>query len=213
MKPFRRFASEINKRVAAGTWVKGDQNEQLLTVKQDKPIFKPEVMKSIIAVSFVTLVVGTNLQGALPGTQPGVSAEITFTSGLDEQNNPIDDLAEISLEKDGIDIYIYSRWEGIPDGQHQYAYKLFGNTGQLVLTHPFDLTSPTGSYRIWSGRKFRRTAVDKTGDWRVEVLLDGQKVAERTLRVLDRWGRGYDASKIVASLNRSPALSESIRRA
>ena len=182
----------------------------LLTVQQDKPIFKPEVMKRIIAVSFLSLVVWTtNLQGSLPGTQPGVSAEITFTSGLDEQNNPIDDLAEISLEKDGIDIYIYSRWEGIPAGQHQYTCKLFGNTGQLVRTSQFDFTS-TGRHRIWSGRKFRRTAEDKTGDWRVEVLLDGQKVAERTLRVLDRWGRGYDDSKIKTLLDRSPALSESI---
>ncbi len=108
--------------------------------------------------------------------------EALFTSGLDENNRPIDNIKEISMEEKVV--YFYIAWAGLRNREYRIKNKIYDGSGDLVFSY-------SDSYRpyadgllntpIWySFNKF----VDTPGYWRFEVYVDNKAIFEKPLEVL-----------------------------
>ena len=114
---------------------------------------------------------------------PELSYRVMFTTGLTNNNQPVNNLKEISINEQRI--YIYVSWFSISDGEHNYLCKIFDGSGQLVTTSQMSFTSEGGSHDTWTWHNINKY-VDKPGSWTFEIYLDSKKVIKENLVVLSQ---------------------------
>ncbi|HIH95962.1 MAG TPA: hypothetical protein HA348_00480 [Thermoplasmata archaeon] len=112
-----------------------------------------------------------------------LSYRVIFTTGLTKNDQPVNNLKEISIDEQRI--YIYVTWFSISDGEHNYLCKMFDGSGILVTTGQMSFTAEGGSWNTWTSYNIKKH-VDKPGNWTFEIYLDGKKVIEESLAVLSQ---------------------------
>ena len=108
--------------------------------------------------------------------------EVIFTTGLTNDREPVNQIDQISLSEDHV--FIYVRWQ-MPRIEHVQLTRIRDGAGRLV-TERQDVFTPseTSTYPSTSVvYAFDRNA-DAAGLWSFEIYIDGEKMLERTLRVL-----------------------------
>ena len=106
---------------------------------------------------------------------------LIFTTGLASDNQPKNDLKQISIN-DG-QIVVYVDWFLLPIREHDYLCKIFDGRGTLVYVDQMKFDVHIGNYWTASSYTFKRF-VDAPGAWRFEIFLDGERAIQRTLDVL-----------------------------
>jgi len=143
--------------------------------------------KLVIAGCFLFLVgvflwttLGRNVSNEQTDSQ--LEYEALFTSGLNNNNRPVDRIEEISMEQERV--YLYISWRNLRNKKYKLKTMVYDGSGKHVFSNPYKFR-PTddGIYNTWCWYNFNKV-VDTPGYWRFEAYLDGQKVLEEPLRVV-----------------------------
>jgi hypothetical protein len=122
---------------------------------------------------------------------PEVSRAL-FTSGLDADDQPTDELTEISVDRQSV--YLYVEWENLtPNKEYEVAYTVVDARGG-ARGRAYHGMTPTGSrWATWYPYAFKNAgALRATGSWTFFIELDGVDKGFRSLRVVG--GPGSDGS-------------------
>ncbi len=103
-----------------------------------------------------------------------------FTTELDQEFLPTNTVEEISLNQNRV--YFYVRLS-LPSNQYNGSCKIFDSSGTLVYEGISPLIADNNKLDTWCVYDFN-PEVDKTGIWKFEFYLDGQKVVTKKLTVL-----------------------------
>jgi hypothetical protein len=124
-------------------------------------------MLKLLAVVFLLLIPAScvSTRGLL--THP--EFRVVFTSGLDEQNRPIDDLARMSL--DSARICIFVGWFNLGDAPVDYLCRIFDGQRTLVYAYSSRFRPKDGSWNTWTYREVNK-AIDRPGVWTFDVYLN-----------------------------------------
>ena len=103
-----------------------------------------------------------------------------FTTGLNSNNAPLNNLSQISINTGRIYLFAYFR---LSLEYHDIIIKLFDESGKLLHQHrnnrvPYDTT-----WSVWAQYEIKKDR-DKPGQWKTEIYLDGKKVGEKYITVL-----------------------------
>lgn len=109
-----------------------------------------------------------------------IDYRVIFTTGLTEDKKPLNNLKNISLNEEAIHIYI--TWFAISKEKHDLHYYIYDGSGRLVHSSQYSF-EPTES--TWNTLKkyYIVHTIDKPGDWKFIIHLDGKKVIHKTLDV------------------------------
>ncbi len=132
-----------------------------------------------------------------------------FTTGLNKKKRPVDNIEEISITADKI--YIFTYWHSLSQEKHDYLCNIYDGAGRLVFQHKMDLNPKKDKWYTWAWYTFKKYA-DKPGEWRFEIFLDGEKVKEKSLVVLNRDGKPYDPSRINNFLKQHKIIEQSLAK-
>ncbi|MCP4712247.1 MAG: hypothetical protein GY869_26795 [Planctomycetes bacterium] len=106
-----------------------------------------------------------------------------FTTALNENNDPIDELDEVTLDYKKVYIYVTLN-ELVAERDYVIRTKIFDSTGNLIVeSNGWEFKTPGPSYLTWFDYTFE-PETDRPGDWRFEIYLDNEKIIEKTLKVL-----------------------------
>lgn len=106
-----------------------------------------------------------------------------FTNGLDENNEPLNNLKEVSMEEKSI--YLYVMWYSLPRENHQYVCNIYDGAGDLVRQTRMDFSPVEDTHYTYTSYQIRRN-VDSPGEWKFEIFLNGVKVIDRHITVASR---------------------------
>ncbi|MBA4371442.1 MAG: hypothetical protein C0402_01125 [Thermodesulfovibrio sp.] len=106
---------------------------------------------------------------------------IIFTTGLNENNEPTNNLTELSLDEKIV--YIYVTWYSLPRETYQYVCKIYDGAGDLVRLATMDFTPSDESHYTFSSYQIRKL-LDKPGAWKFEIYLNGVRVVDKSLKVV-----------------------------
>jgi len=144
-----------------------------------KPIDEPGVWLFTVGLN------GQTVDGELvvrDDDQPAtteVSARVIFTSTLNEDNQPVDNLSEFPIS--GGQVTAFVTWfELTPGFEYTDNCKIFDGDGGLVYSEDFRFVPDGSSYSTWCRLAF--TAIDKPGLWKFRLSIDGT-ATERELSV------------------------------
>lgn len=104
---------------------------------------------------------------------------VIFTTYLDSNNEPTNDLKEISIKDERI--YTFMRWN-ISTEKHNVGIIVSDGVGKIVHKSDRDFTPTDTDYNSWNWVTINEK-VDKPGNWKFEIFMDGEKVAEKKLLV------------------------------
>jgi hypothetical protein len=110
-------------------------------------------------------------------------ARTVFTSALDGNNMPVNDLSRISISEKKIVAHIKVRIP--PEKSYQVTGKLFDPDGHLILniTGPAIPKGPVWCW--WFYHDFDRS-FDKPGMWKFAFFVNGEEIAEKQVEVFDQ---------------------------
>ena len=134
---------------------------------------RPTGCVAALALSGVVL-----LGCASPGTKedgnlwdlPVVPYRVVFSTGVDENLDPLDDLKTISFAQEKV--YIQVRWN-MPIGEHLYQLRIFDGDGKEALRHTFTFATTSIDWNTFTWYRLN-PAVDAPGMWRFVISIDGE---------------------------------------
>ncbi|TAN41418.1 MAG: hypothetical protein EPN25_04880 [Nitrospirae bacterium] len=106
-----------------------------------------------------------------------------FTNGLDENNEPINNLRELTLEEKSI--YLYVMWYSLPRETHQYLCNIYDGSGDLVKQTKMDFSPSDDTHYTYTAYQIRKN-LDSPGQWKFEIFLDGVRVIDKQITVAAR---------------------------
>ena len=120
---------------------------------------------------------------------PVVAEEATvtralFTSELDENSDPTDELEEISVDEPTVHLFV--KWDNLtPNREYEIAYTVVDGGGNL-LGRARHFITPTGSdWATWYPYEFKKTGKGRrTGKWTFFIELDGVEKSRMQLKVV-----------------------------
>ncbi len=104
---------------------------------------------------------------------------VIFTTGLDIDSNPIDNVEEITLDEQKI--YIYVKWK-LPLIKRVQKTKIFDGANNLIYSTEFSFTPETVNWDTWTWHKINKI-MDKEGTWKFQIFSDDKLVIEKTIVV------------------------------
>lgn len=104
-----------------------------------------------------------------------------FTTGLNQDNGPIDNVEKISLKTKRI--YLYITWFDLVLGRHEYKAEIYDGAGNLVRVSNMNLEPDKTIWYTWSWYDIQ--PVDQAGTWKFKVYFDNKLAVTRELQVLD----------------------------
>ena len=79
---------------------------------------------------------------------------------------------------------IQAEWEGVRPGVHRYEFRTYEPNGALAVAKGYQFTASTPSPRTQTTHRGVVSYISaRPGRWRMEFLLDGEKIDERIIRV------------------------------
>ena len=141
-------------------------------------------MLSSIVIALVLAACASMEAEAQAVTEPHRVKRAIFTTRLTEENQPKNNLKKVSLDKEGI--YIFVRWKLDLEKQKSFivSYRVFDGSGSYVNSIGRAFFPRTEDWNSWYWVYFQRTQTP--GNWRFEVYLDDRKMVEKYLKVLPR---------------------------
>lgn len=103
-----------------------------------------------------------------------------FTTGLNSDQQPLNDLREISINEDKIYVFVY--WFNLPKTTYDYNCKIFDASGTMFFDSSAQLVVNTDNYYSTTWYQINKN-IDKPGKWRFEIYLNNVKVFEKYLLV------------------------------
>lgn len=107
---------------------------------------------------------------------------LILSSGVDSNDDPIDNLEEISLANEKL--VIYTTWFNIPTNSYSYSCKIYDSSGQKVKDSNMDFNPTSDEWYTWS-TFYLNPNTDKAGKWKMELFLDGVIVIEKEFDVIE----------------------------
>jgi hypothetical protein len=108
---------------------------------------------------------------------------ITFATGLTADNDPADEVTQVSVDAPAV--FLYVKWRNLePQRRYEVVYTVFDGGGNHVTSERAFMT-PTGPrWATWFGHEFKSSGADRrTGTWSFEVTLDGVSRGRKNLLV------------------------------
>jgi seryl-tRNA synthetase len=118
------------------------------------------------------------LQENVKDTEPALY-KVVFTTALTEDNVPINDLKEVSINQKRF--YVFIKWR-LPIADHVYEIKIFDGSGKMASDSPVKFTAQTTISNTWYEYAINKY-IDQPGKWKFEIYLDGKKMAEEFINV------------------------------
>ncbi|MGD8765752.1 MAG: tetratricopeptide repeat protein, partial [Desulfobacteraceae bacterium] len=153
-------------------------------------------MRSISKSTIILIVILTAISCSTIGKIKIEPYSIIFTSGLDEQNNPINSLDKISLSEDHI--YILVKWK-IPKGKYNYVCKIYDAGSKKVYHGRMEFFPTQDTWITWSRHNFD-PYIAEPGMWKFEIFIDGTKYVSEFFPVV--------GIKLDKNVKRAEALRE-----
>ena len=125
-------------------------------------------MRSISKSTIILIVILTAISCSTIGIKNIEPYSIIFTSGLDEENKPINSLDKISLSESRV--YILVKWK-IPKGKHNYLCKIYDAASKKVYDRRMEFFPTQDTWNTWSRYHFN-TYIDEPGMWKFEIYID-----------------------------------------
>ena len=134
----------------------------------------------ILSVLLLTLMSCASVKGHSI-YNPRVSYRLVITSGLAENKYPIDKLDSIPIDLEKFIIFV--QWFHIATTNHNCLWELYNNDGEIVHTSSYEFIPNQNSWNAWTTYYFKQ-ALDKPGEWRFVVYLDGIKHIDSKIQVV-----------------------------
>jgi hypothetical protein len=114
---------------------------------------------------------------ALPAPEPPPKPRVLFTTGLNANNEPLNDVKQVTMSSEKI--FIFSTWFGLTAGKAaRYRADIYDGQNILVHSGETDFNPDTDSWNTWTWYKFK-AAVDHPGIWTFKIYFGDQKTEER----------------------------------
>ena len=137
-------------------------------------------MKQFLVIAFIALIfIGCASKSPTQNIQP-TPYQVNFTTGINDDLNPVNDVKEISLDED--EIYIYVKWN-LPLISRVQTTKIFDGENNLLESPEFKFTPTTTNWHTWTGHKIKKS--DKAGIWKFQIFSDGKLAVEKTIKVTE----------------------------
>jgi hypothetical protein len=108
------------------------------------------------------------------------SQKITITTGLDNTNLPISDLAQVSINEKII--FLHTRLEVPPGIKYVFIGRIYDANDKLVFDNKLQVTPRESVWNVWFYYSFNKSK-DTPGLWRFELLANDTKLAEKSFNV------------------------------
>ena len=104
-----------------------------------------------------------------------------FTTDLDEDDYPVDDVDEVSMKDDG-QVILYTGWL-MSAGPHRIVTTVRDDSGRTLVKNPYEFNADGSEHYTWYEMTLR-PPFHRPGLWTFTVDLDGEEYVEKELRVL-----------------------------
>lgn len=104
---------------------------------------------------------------------------VIFSTGVDKDNRPTNDLKTISFEDKKL--FVFVKWN-MPIGTHDYQCSIFDAVGKEVHRSRAILATTQIPWETWTWYIIN-PALDAPGIWKFEISMDGQKYVDRDFPV------------------------------
>lgn len=151
--------------------------------KYERKIARQRILRRGIVVGFIGGMLLLLLIGGWQYYQSRKYAQISvkgiFTTGVNANNEPVNNLTEVSLTDR---IIFYMSWHSLPKGKYRCQRRIFDGSGMLIKSDEMTFKGE-GEHNTWFKYKPRKS-FDAPGKWKFEGYLDGKKMLEAYLTVL-----------------------------
>lgn len=139
------------------------------------------MMKNVICIiSLILLVSCTTINHSKKLYFNNPDCRIVFTTQLDENDEPMNNLEKESIISDYV--FIYVNWFNIPQTSYNYTAIIYNSAGDKVSEAEMKITPTNSRLYTFSGYKFDRT-VDTSGIWRFQIKLDDVIVIDKEVNL------------------------------
>ena len=109
-------------------------------------------------------------------SNPGIKViKVTFTTGIDKADKPIDDLERVSFSRKNIFAHISLEIPVLDT--YQFIGKFYDAAGKPVLDHEMGMRPKESLWNIWFFHEFDKT-VDTPGKWKFSLFVDGKELTQ-----------------------------------
>ena len=138
------------------------------------------ISRGIFLVLFVSAVSFASIKLlSIPETK--IKYKAVFTTGLDENNIPINSLSSVSLQKK---IYFFIRLMELEPGKtYKGICKLYDAEGSMVMDIATKLTPKGVIHNLWFWHNFY-PSIEHSGRWKMTFTLEGKKIIEESVNIV-----------------------------
>jgi len=115
-----------------------------------------------------------------PTPDKQIDYRVIFTTGLNEDKKPVNNLKNISFNEEAI--YIYVTWFAISKEKHDLHYYIYDGSGTLAYSSQYSFEPTESTWNTWEKYSIKHN-IDKPGNWKFIIHLDGKKVMQKSLVV------------------------------
>lgn len=138
-------------------------------------------MRGVALLPGLVLLAGCTYQPQLHFLSPPTPARVIISSGLNEKNEPVDDLSKISLSQKLF--AIHATLYQADERPHRISCRVLNQKGHLSGIEQQTVTITGGvPLKHWCGYEFK--PYDQPGRWRVEVWVDNIRISRKSLMVM-----------------------------
>jgi hypothetical protein len=113
-----------------------------------------------------------------PGTHVALTTQIQSNQSTPESSQSTD----IISMKNRKQVYFIVNFVRLPSGEYESVCKVLDSEGKLVAQGQSILNTSEDRLNTWCWYKFKDG--DEPGDWKFEFYLDGQRIVQKSLKVL-----------------------------
>lgn len=137
---------------------------------------------SLLSVIILTILLDCNKDEFKP-VDTGFNYELIITSGLDENNLPVNELSEINLDTySGEKVYFFVKWKNLENITYRYTGSIYNPNNYEVYTGDVVFNVSNGKYNTWTYITFNETNNMK-GIWTFEAYMNDDLGAKINFRV------------------------------
>lgn len=139
--------------------------------------------KFLWTISCIVLLQCTTKKEEVMRIPDGLSIRSQFTSALDHNQHPINDVTYMTSLMS--EIVLYVNFEGLKKGMHQYQYIVHNAQGQHACPQEgvYQFSVEGTGYNVWTTIQTAK-CLATPGDYSVKVYLDGNWVLTKQIKVL-----------------------------
>ena len=143
----------------------------------------------IILIVFTTLIMNCGGDGSIDQISTeeanGDKYQVAFATALNEKNEPVDNLQEISMYEETVYMHI-SWWFLTPGNEYHYILNCYNNfNSELIFTNEINFFPDDASHYTWTWFKPNKFIAHIPGRWKFEIFLNEDKMLERLISIIN----------------------------